>query len=384
MDINLFFKDQINNLKKIILNDASNFYECNLYKNMDKRLMYIFVVLHHEMNSLFEFMNEKSMTNNNFNADESRELLSLIHIYKECQKYLKDTQYQFKLDENYVDNLEYVKTFLQYSYGSEIPSDYNKFDVNKYEPIFHIVAGFNISKVNNLKLLGEGAYAQVFKFKDKTYNHYFAIKRLKKNSSEKEKDRFYQEFNILQKLNSPYILEVYGFNNESNEYIMEYSKDGTISKFFKDHPNISLFTRKSIAHQFIRGMSYLHSKGYLHRDISFNNVLIFTYDDVTVAKISDLGLVKNPDNRITSTLTSIKGTLVDPALYNDGFDDYSILNEMYSMTKVIYFIMTNKNTYKEFQNDSIESFVNKGICNKNDRYKTDKEFLNAFNKVNWV
>ncbi|GAA6237700.1 protein kinase family protein [Apilactobacillus micheneri] len=385
MDIDLFFEDQINNLKEIISDDASNFYECKLYNNsMDKRIMYIFVVLQHEMNNLFEFMNEKNMINQHFNADESRELLSLIHIYKECQKYLKDTQYQFKLDNDYVDNLKYVKTFLQYSDGSEIPNDYNEFYVNKYSPIFHIVNGFSISKVSNLKLLGGGGYAQVFKFKDKMYNHFFAIKRLRKGSSDKEKERFYQEFTILKHLNSPYILKVYNFNSESNEYIMEYSKDGTISQFFKDNPNTDVYTRKSIAHQFIRGMRYLHSKGYLHRDISFNNILIFTYDDTTIAKISDLGLVKNPNNDITSNLTSIKGTLVDPSLFNDGFDNYSILNEMYSMTRVIYFIMTNKRICKKFQNDSIKNFVNKGIAeNKNNRYKNDDEFLDAFNKVNW-
>jgi hypothetical protein len=60
MNIDLFFDDQINKLKTLTLENETKFLEYGLYdENMDKRILYIFVVLHHEINELFDFMNEK-------------------------------------------------------------------------------------------------------------------------------------------------------------------------------------------------------------------------------------------------------------------------------------------------------------------------------------
>jgi hypothetical protein len=37
------------------------------------------------------------MINKYFNADASRRLIDIIEVYKNCQKYLKGTQYEFQL-----------------------------------------------------------------------------------------------------------------------------------------------------------------------------------------------------------------------------------------------------------------------------------------------
>ena len=59
------------------------------------------------------------------------------------------------------------------------------------------------------KLIGEGAYANVYKYKDEFYNMYFAIKKLKDNVSAKEKARFEHEYKLLSKYNHPNILKAY-------------------------------------------------------------------------------------------------------------------------------------------------------------------------------
>ena len=50
-----------------------------------------------------------------------------------------------------------------------------------------------------------------------------------KVSAEKELKRFKQEFEIMKSLNSPYIVDVYSYNDDNNSYIMEYM-DFTLDK----------------------------------------------------------------------------------------------------------------------------------------------------------
>ena len=97
----------------------------------------------------------------------------------------------------------------------------------------------------------------------------------------------------MNELKSPYVLEVHRYDEEKNEYYMEYA-DETLKKFIeRNNSTLTIKRRRAIAMQIFKGFSYIHSKGYLHRDISFTNVLLQHYEnDLTIVKISDFGLVK--------------------------------------------------------------------------------------------
>ena len=71
-----------------------------------------------------------------------------------------------------------------------------------------------------LKQIGSGSYANVYKYKDTFYNRQFVLKRAKKDLSTKEIQRFKREYEEMQEFSSPYILEVYCYNSEKNEYII--------------------------------------------------------------------------------------------------------------------------------------------------------------------
>ncbi len=119
-------------------------------------------------------------------------------------------------------------------------------------------------------------------------------------------------------LNSPYIVDVYAYNEENNSYIMEYM-DFTLDNYLKlNNDKISSGLRKSICLQLLKACKYLHEKGYLHRDLAPTNTLIKTYDDVLVVKIADFGLAKNPTNQLTTINTEFKGYFNDPNLKFEG------------------------------------------------------------------
>jgi serine/threonine-protein kinase len=204
-------------------------------------------------------------------------------------------------------------------------------------PIFKstLTITVNKNKEFELKFIGSGSYANVFKYKDTFYNRIFVLKRAKKELTNKDLFRFKREFEEMSKLSSPYILDVYCYNDYQNEYIMEYM-DFTLDEYIsKNNTTITDVQRKGIAQQILRAFDYIHSKGKLHRDISPKNILLKKYDDVMVVKIADFGLVKTPDSSLTSENTEFKGYFNDPSLILDGFDTYNISHETYALTRII-------------------------------------------------
>jgi tRNA A-37 threonylcarbamoyl transferase component Bud32 len=233
-----------------------------------------------------------------------------------------------------------------------------------------------------LKLIGEGSYAQVFRYKDTFYNHPFVLKRAKKDLSPKELHRFKREFEQMKTLNSPYIVEVYSYNEDNQEYLMEFM-DCTLDTYMsKNNGKLSFFQRKSIASQVLRAFKYIHSKDLLHRDICPKNVLVKLYDDIFVIKISDFGLVKIPQSKLTSVSTEYKGYFNDPELRLDGFNTYCIVHETYAITRLVFFIMTGRTNTEKISNPQLKEFVSIGLCSdKSKRYQDIGKLITSFNKI---
>lgn len=104
------------------------------------------------------------------------------------------------------------------------------------------------------------------------------------------------------------------------------------------------------------------------------------YDDVTVAKISDFGLVKTPDSSLTSVNTEMKGYFNDPALRTEGWANFEMTHEMYALTMLIYFIMTGRTDVSKITDQKIRSFVFAGLTqDRAQRYKNIEEITVAFN-----
>jgi serine/threonine-protein kinase len=118
------------------------------------------------------------------------------------------------------------------------------------------------------------------------------------------------------------------------------------------------------------------------RDISPNNILIKKYDDATIIKVSDFGLVKTPSSELTSTNTDFKGWFNDPALRTEGFSNYGLLHETYALALVVYFVLTGRTNVVNVKETQIKEFIEKGTnADKSKRFQSIKEILRAVDAI---
>lgn len=374
------------NYRKLIDNLSNEFEE--LYESIsDQKLKILFSTLHTSLINTFDSMNQRLPTSDepaHFWADPSRELIQAIEIIQSLERSLKNSELAFTIDKYYEDKINFCKTFLSKSGGSAIPPNTEKTDLYYTIPIFSPKSSIVIDSqktVSDLKLIGEGSYAKVFKYFDKFYLKTFSLKRAKKNLTPKELERFRREYDQMRGLNSPYVLEVFCFNEVNKEYIMEFM-DVSLDEYISKNNSILTFQEKArLGLQIIKAFSYIHSKNMLHRDISPKNILLKKYDDVVVVKIADFGLVKIVDSDLTSLNTNFKGYFNDPSLAVEGFDKYDILHETYALTRILYYVLTGKTSTNKVT-ENMKSFIEKGLnSDKSVRFKGVDELGQAFQNI---
>jgi eukaryotic-like serine/threonine-protein kinase len=305
----------------------------------------MFAHFHERLNGHFNFMNQKAQTNHHFNAEDSRNLLGLIDEIRESQEILAQVGVGFELVVDYKQAVEECSEFLVISGGSPIPNSFEQLKLVKYEPVFLLenrkIRPPSRPESYELKLIGSGSYANVYRYVDAEYDVPIALKRAKRNLDAQDMLRFRSEFAVLKSLSSPYVLDVYRYNEEGGEYTMEYC-DANLRQFIdRNNAKLPFGTRKRIALQFLYGMNYLHSKGHLHRDVSYQNVLVKKYDGLAVVlKLSDFGLHKGHDSALTRTESELRGTILDPTIRS--FKEYCLANEIYSIGFVLSFIFSGR------------------------------------------
>lgn len=364
---------------------------CNLYSWVKQdELKTIFSTVHHLIVENYSRMNDRLPTKEytaHFWAENSRQLLLAIETIQGLSRVLIGSEYAFNIAPYYSEIIEKSEKFLSNSGGSVIPPYMEKVEIYYKVPIFisgnlvDISFGKERSQYSDLKSIGEGSYAKVYKYKDAFYHKMFALKRAKKELNDNEIERFHREYDVMKKLHSPYVVEVYNYLN-SDEYIMEYM-DCSLRDFMdKNNQGISYSKRRNLLNQVLKAFQYIHSKNLMHRDVNPSNILLKIYDDVIVVKISDLGLVKLQDSQLTNIDTDMKGYFNDPGLSTEGFQNYDIRHETYALTRVVFFILTGKTTVNNIKNTSLNEFVQKGLStDKVKRYKSIEEMIYAVSKI---
>ena len=344
----------------------------------DAEFGHMFSVLHKRLNEHFDSINGRVRSTRHYWADPSRELLGLIDEINKDLYDLKRAGAQVAFNEAYQAALDRCQPWLSPSGGSAVPEDFDEIELVRFEPVFtrrtDVVSLKNQPEKVQLKMVGEGSYAHVYSYVDPEYGTKFALKRAKPGISERDLHRFKREFEVMKGLSFPYVVEVYRYSDELDEYRMEYCDDTLRDYVSRRNATLAFSTRRRIALQLLYGLNYIHSQNLLHRDISLQNVLVKTYaGGAVLVKLSDFGLVKDAASDFTMTQTEMRGTIRDPQL--ESLKAYGVVNEIYAIGWVLHFIFTGRESLRH-GSDAVAEIVKK--CTDRDtgqRYQSVLELI---------
>ena len=162
--------------------------------------------------------------------------------------------------------------------------------------------------------IGSGGFATVWLAYDEQLDSPVAVKVLAENWTEDHhvRQRFLEEGRFLRKVESPHVVSVYdaGELDDGRPYlVMSYADQGTLA----DRLEVDGLTPGQVlevVRQTGLGLTALHDRGVLHRDVKPANVLFRTDEGrpgrPVRAMLADLGLGKALD--LSSRLTLIAGT----------------------------------------------------------------------------
>ncbi|KAK4477588.1 hypothetical protein RD792_016824 [Penstemon davidsonii] len=170
--------------------------------------------------------------------------------------------------------------------------------------------------------IGKGGFGIVYKGLIDNGRETVAIKRLKSNSSQGQRE-FWTEIETLSELRHINLVSLIGYCNEHREMILvyEYMTCGTLAdhlyklaKVSRENSSLTWKQRLNICIGAGQGLDYLHTgQRIIHRDVKTSNILL---DENFISKVSDFGLAKPEDrsNSQSHVSTNVKGTpgYVDP------------------------------------------------------------------------
>lgn len=157
--------------------------------------------------------------------------------------------------------------------------------------------------------------------------------------------RFRREAKALARLQHKHLAQVYSVGFYQNVYpfiVMELLSGVSLRQFIQESGRLEWRTAAEIMIQLCEGMSLVHDKGFVHRDLKPDNVFICQLDGKPCSKILDFGLVgRNKTGVDTETLTGT-GDLLGTVLYmapecfhkaqhNSAVDVYSLGCIFYEM-----------------------------------------------------
>lgn len=147
------------------------------------------------------------------------------------------------------------------------------------------VPGFTV-----LDTLGGGGMGVVYRVRDRL-DREFALKRARSAQlSPTGRERFLDEARAMSQLNHPHVVPIHHFGeHDGNPYFLMPIYPASLANRMADYAGDPVKAMRLMA-GVANGLGHLHSKGFVHRDLKPQNILIAANGQ---AAVSDFGLVKN-------------------------------------------------------------------------------------------
>ena len=309
--------------------------------------------------------NNNNINNNNISKRFSGEIKS--NQFHSRDKNIFDRNNNFNKERDLKEELEIEKMKCN-RIQAELDKLKAKKEIINTKNILQYVHKISYDSLGLGKKIGQGGFSEIFE------SHWMGIPIAVKvifdpNINEALLEEFNNEIEKLFILRHPYIIQLYGItDNEKNQklaVITELAPRGSLFDYLHKNPktknNLSLEFKNKITKQLIHTMAYIHSRGYVHRDLKTQNILLDKNLDM---KLCDFGLTKLK-SELNSGSGQFAGTpcYMAPELFDRKFYDDKI--DVFAFGTVVWEIYTQKIPYFNCEALEIKQKVTKGeelIC----------------------
>lgn len=202
-------------------------------------------------------------------------------------------------------------------------------------------------KYEILRKLGEGGMGDIYLVRHKLLEELRVVKVMQPQLREATafRERFLREARTAIQLRHPNLAQLYDFSvdEDGTAYmILEFIEGCTVEDLIGIPQFSSLRLQIEIAQQALRAVGFLHRRGFVHRDISPDNLMLSQdADGHPLVKLLDLGIVKPLDSseKLTGTATFM-GKYMYASPEQLEAKEVDARSDIYSMGVVLYQMLT--------------------------------------------
>ena len=216
-----------------------------------------------------------------------------------------------------------------------------------------------IGKYEIIKDLGQGSNGRVILSHDPYYGRDVAIKIYDVESQDDEKKAkatrkmFYNEAQMMGRLQHPNILPVYDAGEENGKYyVVTEPIHGarTLAAYCRPDNLLRVDDVVEIVFKCAKALHYAHSRGVIHRDVKPGNIMLTLDNDV---RLIDFGIALVSD----SSVSRIEGIAGSPSYMSPEqvqAADISSRSDIYSLGAVMYELLTG---FRPFRADNLAKLL---------------------------
>ncbi|QLL33829.1 hypothetical protein HG536_0F01540 [Torulaspora globosa] len=206
------------------------------------------------------------------------------------------------------------------------------------------------------EMIGKGSFGAVYLCLNVTTGEMMAVKQVEvpRYGSQNEAmlhtvEALRAEVSTLKNLDHLNIVQYLGFEvkDNINSLFLEYVAGGSVGSLIRMYGRFDEPMIKHLTTQVLSGLSYLHSRGILHRDMKADNLLL---DQEGICKISDFGISRKSQDIYSNSEMTMRGTVfwMAPEMV-DTAQGYSAKVDIWSVGCVVLEMLAGKRPWSNLE-----------------------------------